>query len=163
MKVAFQNGRRMDIQLFMNSKILNYIIRLFMGVVFIYASYSKILDPVSFSSNIHNYGVTPIYIENILSLIIPLVELFIGLGLITGVKYKASLNISIYMMAFFVLLISQAYLRGKSIDCGCFMNEISPEDAATKRFEMLKRIIEDVAFLVLLYKLKYDENNKKTD
>jgi hypothetical protein len=67
------------------------------------------------------------------------------------------------MMAFFVLLISQAYLRGKSIDCGCFMNEISPEDAATKRFEMLKRIIEDVAFLVLLYKLKYDENNKKTD
>ena len=163
MKVVIQNGRRMDIQLFMNSKLLNYIIRLFMGLIFIYASYSKILDPVSFSSNIHNYGVTPIYIENILSLIIPLVELFIGLGLITGIKYKASLDISIYMMALFILLISQAYLRGKSIDCGCFMNEISPEDAATKRFEMLKRIIEDVVFLILLYKLKYDDNNKKTD
>jgi len=163
MKVVIQNGRRMDIQLFMNSKLLNYIIRLFMGLIFIYASYSKILDPVSFSSNIHNYGVTPIYIENILSLIIPLVELFIGLGLITGIKFKASLDISIYMMVLFILLISQAYLRGKSIDCGCFMNEISLEDAATKRFEMLKRIIEDVVFLILLYKLKYDDNNKKTD
>ena len=100
-----------------------------MGIVFIYASYSKILNPVSFSSNIHNYGVTPIYIENILALVIPLVELFIGFGLITGVKYRASLDISIYLMFLFILLISQAYLRGKSIDCGCFMSEISLEDA----------------------------------
>ena len=134
-----------------------------MGIVFIYASYSKILDPVSFSNNIHNYGVTPIYIENILALVIPLVELIIGLGLITGIKYRASLDISIYLMFLFILLISQAYLRGKSIDCGCFMSEISLEDAVTKRFEMLKRIAEDVIFLILLYKLKYDDNKKKTD
>ena len=163
MKEASQNGRIVNIQLLMDSKYLNYIIRLIMGIVFIYASYSKILDPVSFSSNIHNYGVTPIYIENILALVIPLVELFIGFGLITGVKYRASLDISIYLMFLFILLISQAYLRGKSIDCGCFMSEISLEDAATKRFEMLKRIAEDVIFLILLYKLKYDVNKKKTD
>ena len=37
-----------------------------MGTVFIYASYSKILDPVSFSTDIHNYGVTPFYIENLI-------------------------------------------------------------------------------------------------
>ena len=96
-----------------------------MGLVFIYASYSKILDPVSFSSNIHNYGVTPLYLENILALVIPLIEFIVGFCLITGIKYKASLDISIYMMVLFILLISQAYLRGKSIDCGCFLNEIS--------------------------------------
>ena len=151
----------MDIQLLMNNKYLNYIIRLVMGLVFIYASYSKILDPVSFSSNIHNYGVTPLYLENILALVIPLIEFIIGFGLITGIRYKASLDISIYMMVLFIVLISQAYLRGKSIDCGCFMNDISPEDAATKRLEMLKRIVEDIIFLILLYKLKYDVNNPK--
>ena len=134
-----------------------------MGSVFIYASYSKILDPVSFSSNIHNYGVTPLYLENILALVIPLIEFIIGFGLITGIKYKASLDISIYMMVLFIVLISQAYLRGKSIDCGCFMNDISLEDAAIKRLEMLKRIAEDIVFLILLYKLKYDANNNKTD
>ena len=134
-----------------------------MGLVFIYASYSKILDPVSFSSNIHNYGVTPLYLENILALVIPLIEFIIGFGLITGIRYKASLDISIYMMVLFIVLISQAYLRGKSIDCGCFMNDISPEDAAIKRLEMLKRIAEDIVFLILLYKLKYDANNNKTD
>ncbi len=53
---------------YMLNNSLKLLIRLFMGIVFIYASYSKILDPVSFSQNIHNYGVTPIFIENIIAL-----------------------------------------------------------------------------------------------
>ena len=126
-----------------------------MGLVFIYASYAKILDPLSFSQNIHNYGVTPLFIENIIALVLPWVELFIGLGLIFKVKYSASLDISIVLMIMFIVLIAQAYFRGKSIDCGCFLNEISNEDAATKRFEMIKRIGEDFIFLILLLVLKY--------
>ena len=133
-----------------------------MGTVFIYASYSKILDPVSFSTDIHNYGVTPFYIENLISLILPWVELLIGLGLISGLKYEASLDLSIYMMILFVFLITQAYLRGKSIDCGCFLSDISLEDAATKRFDMLKRIVEDIVFLILLFTLKYNINKEKS-
>jgi len=144
----------------MNNIYLIYIIRLVMGTIFIYASYSKILDPVSFSSNIHNYGVTIIYIENLISLILPWIELFVGIGLISGLKYEASVDISIYMVILFIFLITQAYLRGKSIDCGCFFNDISPEDAATKRFDMLKRIIEDIVFLILLFTLKYSINKK---
>ena len=133
-----------------------------MGTVFIYASYSKILDPVSFSTDIHNYGVTPFYIENLISLILPWVELFIGLGLISGLKYEASLDLSIYIMILFIFLITQAYLRGKSIDCGCFLSDISLEDAATKRFDMLKRIVEDIVFLILLFTLKYNINKEKS-
>ena len=133
-----------------------------MGTVFIYASYSKILDPVSFSTDIHNYGVTPFYIENLISLILPWVELLIGLGLISGLKYEASLDLSIYIMILFIFLITQAYLRGKSIDCGCFLSDISLEDAATKRFDMLKRIMEDIVFLILLFTLKYNINKEKS-
>ena len=133
-----------------------------MGTVFIYASYSKILDPVSFSTDIHNYVVTPFYIENLISLILPWVELFIGLGLISGLKYEASLDLSIYIMILFIFLITQAYLRGKSIDCGCFLSDISLEDAATKRFDMLKRIMEDIVFLILLFTLKYNINKEKS-
>ena len=156
------NGKKMDMKSILESSYLNYIIRLIMGIVFIYASYSKILDPVSFSSNIHNFGVTPLYIENLIAIVLPWLELFIGLGLITGIKYHASIDISIYLMWAFTFLILQAYLRGKSIDCGCFMTDISASDAAEKRFDMLKRIFEDIVFLIMLYKLKYDANNKKT-
>ena len=133
-----------------------------MGTVFIYASYSKILDPVSFSTDIHNYGVTPFYIENLISLILPWMELLIGIGLISGLKYEASIDLSIYMMILFIFLITQAYLRGKSIDCGCFLSDISLEDAATKRFDMLKRIMEDIVFLILLFTLKYSINKEKS-
>ena len=89
-------------------------------------------------------------------------ELFIGLGLISGLKYEASLDLSIYMMILFIFLITQAYLRGKSIDCGCFLSDISLEDAATKRFDMLKRIVEDIVFLILLFTLKYNINKEKS-
>ena len=133
-----------------------------MGATFIYASYSKILDPTSFSNNIHNYGVTSIYIENLISLILPWIELFIGIGLISGLKYEASVDISIYMMILFIFLITQAYLRGKSIDCGCFLSDISLEEAGIKRFDMLKRIIEDIVFLILLFTLKYNINKEKS-
>ena len=146
----------------MNSIYLIYIIRLVLGAVFIYASYSKILDPVSFSANIHNYGVTSIYIENLISLILPWMELFIGIGLISGFKYEASVDLSIYMMILFIFLITQAYLRGKSIDCGCFFSDINLEDATTKRFDMLKRILEDIVFLILLFTLKYNINKEKS-
>ncbi len=143
----------------LNEKILdNYIvallIRLVMGIVFIYASYSKIIDPISFSQNIHNYGVTPLFLENIIALTLPWVELFIGLGLILNIKYDACLDIAIFLMALFIILISQAYFRGKSIDCGCFSNDLSPQEWGEKRFDMLKRIFEDIVFLILLIALK---------
>ena len=71
----------------MLNNIITIFIRVAMGLVFIYASYSKIVDPVSFSQSIHNYGVTPIFIENIIALTLPWIELFIGLGLILNIKY----------------------------------------------------------------------------
>ena len=84
-----------------------FLIRLIMGIVFIYASYSKILDPTAFSQNIHNYGVTPLFAENIIALTLPWIELFIGLGLIFNIKYDACVDISIYLMVIFIILILQ--------------------------------------------------------
>ena len=69
-------------------------------------------------------------------------------------------------MIAFILLISQAYLRGKSIDCGCFLNDtsaISIEDAHEKRIDMLKRIFEDIIFLLLLIALKYQSRTNKVN
>ena len=126
----------------MLSNTIILLIRIAMGIVFIYASYSKILDPTAFSQNIHNYGVTPLFIENIIALTLPWVELFIGFGLIFNIKYNTCVDISISLMMIFIILILQAYLRGKSIDCGCFSNDLSPQEWAEKRWDMLKRIFE---------------------
>tara|TARA_Y100001970_G_C14045534_1_gene756124 strand:+ start:366 stop:812 length:447 start_codon:yes stop_codon:yes gene_type:complete len=141
------------------NKNIIFLIRLIMGLVFIIAAYPKILDPNAFSSNIHNYGVTPLYIENLIALILPWIELFIGISLIVKYKYESSLDICIYLMIAFTILISQAYIRGLSIDCGCFLGSDTESDS--KRFWMLIDIIRDIVFLALLFILKYDVRKNK--
>jgi len=81
--------------------------------------------------------------------------------LIFNVKYDACVDISIFLMFVFIILISQAYLRGKSIDCGCFLNEVSAEDAEAKRWDMIKRIFEDIVFIILLITLKLRPSSKR--
>ena len=141
------------------NKNIIFLLRLIMGLVFIIAAYPKILDPNAFSSNIHNYGVTPLYIENLIALILPWIELFIGISLIVKYKYESSLDICIYLMIAFTILISQAYIRGLSIDCGCFLGSDTESDS--KRFWMLIDIIRDIVFLALLFILKYDVRKNK--
>ena len=62
--------------------------RFILGAVFIYASLDKIADPVAFSTNIDNYHISPLAINNLAALILPWVELIIGLSLITGVFWS---------------------------------------------------------------------------
>ena len=62
-------------------------------------------------------------------------------------------------MIAFTILISQAYIRGLSIDCGCFLGSDTESDS--KRFWMLIDIIRDIVFLALLFILKYDVRKNK--
>ncbi len=122
--------------------------RFILGAVFIYASLDKIADPVAFSTNIDNYHISPIAINNLAALILPWVELIIGLSLITGVFLDGASIVTIGLLAFFIFIITQAYMRGISLDCGCFKTAVNPGLGDLKQ-EMLWRIFEDILFLVL--------------
>tara|TARA_B110000116_G_scaffold236345_1_gene221913 strand:+ start:451 stop:903 length:453 start_codon:yes stop_codon:yes gene_type:complete len=122
--------------------------RFILGAVFIYASLDKIADPVAFSTNIDNYHITPIAINNLAALIIPWVELIIGLSLITGVFLDGASILTMALLVFFIFIISQAYARGISLQCGCFKTVVDPALGDLKQ-EMLWRIFEDFLFLGL--------------
>ena len=122
--------------------------RFILGVVFIYASLDKIADPVAFSTNIDNYHISPIAINNLAALILPWIELIIGLSLITGVFLDGASILTIGLLAFFIFIITQAYMRGISLECGCFKTAVDPSLGDLKQ-EMLWRIFEDILFLVL--------------
>ena len=128
---------------------LPLIFRIILGVVLIYASYGKILDPISFSDNIHNYHFTPTAIENLVALILPWMELIVGVFLIIGVFLEGTVSITISMLIFFIIILSQAVFRGIDVHCGCFKTEA---DAGTDlRFELIRRIIEDVLLLGMAF------------
>ena len=103
--------------------VLILMIRFLLGLIFVYASYDKILDPGKFARDISNYHVVPFGLENTIAIILPWLELIIGLGIIIGVCINASVFISGGLLIVFIILIAQAILRGFNIDCGCGLKE----------------------------------------
>ena len=113
--------------------------RIILGAVFLWASFGKILEPGDFARSISNYHIFPIGIENIVALILPWLELLIGMGLILGIMVDGSVQISAILLVMFILMIGQAMLRGFNIECGCGLKE----------GEMigLNKILENIVFL----------------
>ena len=144
---------------FIRSLNLPFIFRLILGIIFIYASYDKILDPAGFSKNIHNFHVTPIVVENLAALIIPWLELIIGVFLIFGLFLEGTTSIIIALLVFFIIILSQAVFRGIDIHCGCFKTEA---DAGTTdlRIELIKHIFEDIIFLGMAFMIKFKDKLK---
>jgi len=81
--------------------------------------------------------------ENLIALIIPWLELFIGIGFIVGLMVDGASMISGGLMVLFILLIFQATVRGFNIECGCGLKE----------GEMVgwNKILENIVFLGASY------------
>ena len=129
--------------------------RLILGFIFVYFSWDKILDPKIFANVIKNYDIMPFGFENLVALILPFIEFFIGVFLILGIFVDISASISLGLLFMFVLMIGQAYLRGKSIDCGCLLSDLSDTSSSEKRMYMIKRIIQDICFILYALIVKY--------
>ena len=100
-----------------------YTMRLVLGVVFIYASYDKILDPSKFARDISNYHFVPFGLENTVAIILPWLELFIGIGIVLGIYIDGNTLLSAFLLLLFNFLIFQAMVRGFNIECGCGLKE----------------------------------------
>ena len=141
---------------FIRSLNLPLIFRVILGIIFIYASYDKILDPAGFSKNIHNFHVTPIAVENLAALIIPWLELIIGVFLIIGLFLEGTTSIIIALLVFFIIILSQAVFRGIDIHCGCFKTE-ADTGTTDLRIELIKHIFEDIIFLGMAFIVKFKD------
>ena len=141
-----------------DNKWIVYFCRLVLGFIFIYASIDKIIDPASFSESIDNYHVIPSELSNLAALIIPWIELFIGLSFISGIFLDGACLISASLLVWFIFILSQALYRGIDVHCGCFDLSEKAIDDASMRMKMIKRIVEDILFLLITFIVK---NRKK--
>jgi len=119
------------------------ITRILLGLIFIIASIDKIIDPAGFARDISNYHFVPFGFENIIAIILPWLELFIGLGLILGIMVDGASVISGILLILFIILIFQATIRGFNIDCGCGLKE--------GELVGWRKIFEDLIFLFGAY------------
>lgn len=116
------------------------IIRMILGLIFIYASIRKIVDPQEFARSIENYRMIPFGLENTMAIILPWVELLAGISLVTGFMLDGGAILTGAMSVMFILAISQAILRGYNIECGCGLNP--------GQLVGVGKIIEDTIYLI---------------
>jgi len=131
---------------------LSYILRYFLGIVFIYASIDKIHYPDKFLKILVNYRLVPDIFLNPIAIILPWLELLIGISLITGIFLEAGiLWANILLIIFFTALFID-FLRGININCGCFNLDTNP----TARYSMLWYLIRDLFLILISIYLLYD-------
>lgn len=123
--------------------------RLVIAYIFIYASIDKIINPAAFSDIIDNYNFTPVMFSNLIALFIPMLELVLGICMLTGWKLEGASLMSLLLMGFFIVLLSRTLILGIDTHCGCF-STVPTEIYLDERAALFKRLYEDICFFVIL-------------
>ncbi len=124
---------------FLSNKYFLLILRIIVGAVFIYSSLDKLFNQEAFAKAIYNYKFLPGIFINIFAIVIPYLELFCGILLIAGIFKRGSSFIISVLLIVFIIALTQAYVRGLDISCGCFSLE-----TVGQKGNILARIIEDI-------------------
>nr|MBN2277696.1 DoxX family membrane protein [candidate division Zixibacteria bacterium] len=127
----------------LNNDYLGLLVRLAIGLIFIYASLDKIWSPGDFARIMYNYHLVPGSLINLTALILPWVELLCGLFLVLGVFKEGSLLILNLLVIVFIVAISINLVRGVDLECGCFSVSSKAKSSA------LSLLLRDLGLLIL--------------
>ena len=129
-------------------------VRVFLGLVFVIASWHKIMDPGTFALDVATYQLLPLWAINGFALVLPWVELLAGAMLILGLRTRAAALLVLCMMLSFTLALLWALHLGLDMTCGCFASQ-----AATAGDTISwHTLVRDLAWCALaLYVLTFDQ------
>jgi len=139
---------------------LAFWVRVILGSVFVYASIDKILHPAAFAEAVYNYQILPDALINLTAIILPWMEMILGLFLILGFWLPGAILLSNFLLvAFFGALVFNM-ARGLNVHCGCFN---AGQEAGTE-VSMAWYVIRDGVFVALaLYLFSHIIRKKAND
>jgi len=130
------------------------LLRIALGLVFIYSSWSKIADPPGFAEMVWNYRILPGNLVNPVAITLPWLELLAGLALLSGFVRRGAAFLVAGMLIVFIVALATDLIRGIAVDCGCFsvaaQSKTPSELFAGMKIDLLRDIgLCGMAFVVL--------------
>jgi uncharacterized membrane protein YphA (DoxX/SURF4 family) len=126
------------------------LLRLIVGVTFVYASYDKALHPHAFAIAVRGYQIVPVNLSNLFALAIAWAELVAGILLIVGLFTRQAAGAVFLLLGMFVVALVIVVVKGMVIDCGCFSSEGGSQ---TGPFLIVRNVLLMAVCVVIM---KYD-------
>jgi uncharacterized membrane protein YphA (DoxX/SURF4 family) len=102
-------------------------LRTVLGLVFLLASFDKLLHPQDFAYIVANYRILPDLLVNPVALFLPWLEFVCGLCLVFNVFSRGATFIITTLMSIFLAALGFNYFRGLDVACGCFTTDPSAQ------------------------------------
>ncbi len=131
--------------------------RVLLGGIFVIASLDKILHPGAFAEIIHNYQLLSDGFINLTAIILPWLELLLGLFLILGLWLPGATLLSTILLLFFWGSLLFNLFRGVDVYCGCFSTASEAVSAGSMKWYALR----DGIFVLLAFVVCFDVFFKK--
>lgn len=141
---------------FLSNKYLILTFRILIAFIFIFSGIEKIAAPEKFAEAITNYKLFPIFSVNLIAILIPWLELFVGVILLFGFWVKENSVIINVLLLFFTIIVAIAMFRGLDINCGCFGTKYAQKVGLLKIGENILLIV----FTYLLYEFSGGKKNE---
>jgi uncharacterized membrane protein YphA (DoxX/SURF4 family) len=133
----------------LRSRTLHAIVAIIVGLTFLYAAHEKIERPQDFARAIYHYQLIgpsqylPPLLPNLLGVVLPWVEVLVGVALVAGFWRREAALLTGVMLVVFIVAVGSTLIRGIDIEnCGCFSLDEHGRAAG------LKLILQDLALLV---------------
>ena len=123
--------------------VISILLRAALAVTFIWACIHKIANPYEFGLQVATYQILPLSLINLQAVILPWVELVVGILLIAGLFTRASALVSIGMNAMFIAAIAMALAADLQLQCGCFASAQAGHDMDSSL------LVRDSVFLIM--------------
>lgn len=101
------------------------LLRIGLGIIWIWASIDKLMHPGAFAEIVYNYRLLPDMAIHAVAIVLPVFEILLGLFLVIGVWAPGAAFGSLVLMSLFLLALGYNLARGLDIHCGCFSTSAS--------------------------------------
>ena len=109
---------------FLRDSHLATIARVVVGAVLVFSAVTKLVHPAEFVAVVQAHEILPQSLAGPAAAILPWIELLLGSLVLFGLFTRPALLTAGVLLLFFLALMALAWMRGKDIDCGCFIGVI---------------------------------------